>query len=86
MDGAVVRELVSRARYPGFDSRPRRHHVVAFGKLLHSALSGAFVAAIVSNCGLSIAPELEKKLHKKLKKLKEHTPPGEIKNKLLLLL
>ena len=80
----VDRELTSHAVYPGFNSRSGRPHVVAIGKLLHPVLPGAFVAAIVSNCGLSIAPELEKKSHKKLKKLKERTPSGEIKNLLLL--
>ena len=54
-------------------------------ELLHFALPGAFVAAIASNCGLSITPELGEKIAQK-NKLKEHTPPGEIKNKLLLLL
>ena len=48
MDGAVDRELVSRARYRWFDSRPRRRHVIVFGKLLHSTLPGAFVAAMIA--------------------------------------
>ena len=75
MDGAVDRELVSRAGYPGFDSRPRHSNVVAFGKLLHSTLPGAFVAATIAIAVVD-CHRVGEKLHKN-KNSKEHTPPGE---------